>query len=74
MREGKHQHLSHHGLIKLIVVYYLNHLRILVIWKKFVDMDRNNLIETQALTLGETPTTSVGGRDGKTEEEEVEIS
>jgi len=55
VREGKQQNLAHHSLIKLIVLDALNHLRILVIWNKFVDMDRVNFIKTQALTLDKTP-------------------
>ena len=72
--EIKHQHLFHHDLIKLIVVYSLNHLRILVLWNKFVGMDRENFIEKQTLTQGETLASSVGGRDGNTKEEEGEKS
>jgi len=66
VREGKHQHLAHHGLIKLIVVDALNHSRFPVIWSKFVDMDRETFIETQVLTLGETLASNVGGREEKT--------
>lgn len=43
VREGKNQHLAHHCLIKLIVVDALNHLRILVLWNKVVDMGRDTL-------------------------------
>lgn len=67
IREGKHQHLSHHGLIKLIVVDSLKILRIHVLWFKFIDMDREIFIETQALTPGETRASSVGGREEKIE-------
>ena len=48
----------------------LNNLIIPVLWNKFVNMDRETFIETQALTLGETPTFSIGGREGKIEDEE----
>ena len=71
-REGKHQHLVHHGLMKLIMVDALNHLRIPFIWNKFVDMDRDTFIETQVLTPREAPTSSVRGREGKEKEEEGE--
>lgn len=70
VREGKHKNLTHHGLIKLIVVDVVNHLRIPVIWNKFVDMDRDIFIETQSLTPRETPASSIGEREGKMEEEE----
>lgn len=33
---------------------------------------RGTFIDTQTLTLGETQTSSVGGKEGKEEEEEVE--
>lgn len=49
----------------------LNKLRIFFLWSKLIDMDRETCIDTQALTPGETPTSSVGGREGKEEEEEV---
>lgn len=70
VREGKHQHLGHHDLIKLIVVDGLTKLRILVLWFKFINMDIEAFIDTQTLTLGETPVSSVQGREGKTMEEE----
>ncbi len=35
-----------------------------------MDMDRETFIETQPLTLGETPTFSIGRREAKKEEEE----
>ena len=35
-------------------------------------MDREAFIETQSLTQGGTKTSKVGGREGKTEEEEGE--
>jgi len=59
VREGKHQHLGHHGLIKLIIVDALNKLKIPIIWSKFIDMDRDALIDTQTLSPGETPSPSV---------------
>lgn len=69
VREEKHQHLGHHGLIKMIVVYALNKIRIPVLWSKFGDMDRETFMDTQTITLGETQTSSVGWREGKEEEE-----
>lgn len=70
VREGKHQHLGHDGLIKLIAVDSLNNLRIHVLFSKFIYMDKETFIETLALTLGETLTYSVGGRERKKEGEE----
>lgn len=46
VRKGKHQHLGHHGLIKMIVVDALNELRIHVLWFNFIDMDREVFIGT----------------------------
>lgn len=40
VREGKHQHLSHHGLIKLIVGDASKKIRILFLCSKFIDIDR----------------------------------
>ena len=70
MRKGKHQHIAHHGLIKLIVMDALIHLRKLVLLTNFVDMEREIFIETQAITLGEIAASSTRGRGGKIEEEE----
>jgi len=52
----------------LIVVDSSHHLKIPVIWRKILDMDRETFIETQALTPGENPTSSIRGREGKKEE------
>ena len=71
VREGKHQHIGHHGLIKVIVVNALNKLRIHVLWSKFIDMDREAFIDTQTLTPDETLSSSVRGRKGKVDEEYV---
>jgi len=71
-REGKHQHLTHHGLIKLIVEDSLNHIRIHVPWSKFKDMDREVVIGTHSINPRETPVSSIEGRDTISEEEEVE--
>lgn len=49
-REGKHQHISHHGLINLIVMDALMHLRKPMLWTDNVEMDEEAFIETQALT------------------------
>lgn len=46
VREGKHQHNAHHGLIKLIVMDDLSYLKNPVLWTNFVDMDREVFIET----------------------------
>jgi len=70
LREGKHPHISHHGLIKLIFMDALSHLRNLVLLTDFVDMDREIFIQTQAITHEETSASSIGGREGKNEEEE----
>jgi len=71
VREGNHQHIAHHGLIKLIVKDSLSHLRNPILWIDFLDMDMEVFIETQDVTLVETPTSSSGGRGGKIEEEKV---
>jgi len=47
---------------------YLSHFRIHVLWTEFVDMDRETFIETQSITPGETPYSSIGGKEGKMEE------
>ena len=73
MREGKHQHLGHRGLIKLIVEYALNKIRIRFLWSKSMDMNREAFNDTQTLTLCGTLASSAGGRDGNEEEEEVEV-
>ena len=72
VREGKHQQISHHGIIKLIVMDALSHLRNLVLWTNIVDMEREIFIGTKAITHEETPTSSIGGKEGKKEEEEEE--
>ena len=63
---------SHHGLIKLIVMDALKHFRIPSQWNKTVDMDRKTFIETQAITPRETPTSTIGPKQGKGEDEEGE--
>lgn len=66
VREGKHQHISHHGLIKCIVIDALNHLKNLVLWTYFVYVDRQVFIKTQTLISTqheETPTSSNKGRE-----------
>ena len=50
VREGKHQHISHYGLIKMIFMEALNHLRYPILWIGFVDTDRETFIETQNIT------------------------
>lgn len=50
----------------------LSHLRIPILWNKFVDMDRDTFIETQGITPGEILASSIGGKQGKIEEEEGE--
>lgn len=50
LREWKNQHSAHHGLIKLIVMNCLSHLKIPVLCPDFVDMDMEVFIETKALT------------------------
>lgn len=71
-REGKHQHLAHHALIKLILMDDFIFLRIPVLCTKFVDMSRDIFIETEAIPPMETPAFSIGGKEGKTKEEEGE--
>lgn len=73
MREGKHQHIAHHGLIKLIVMDDINHLKYPMLWVDFVDMDMEVFIKTQALNSPqqeETLTSSTRGREEKEEERE----
>jgi len=70
--DRKYQHIAHHGLIKFIVMDALIHLRNPILWNNFVDMDKEAFIETQAITPQETRASSIGGRGGKTKEEEVE--
>jgi len=76
LREGKHKHISHDGLIKLIVMDALIHLRNPLLWTDFVDIHREIFIETQAITSTwqeETPTSSIRGREkeeAKTKKEE----
>jgi len=72
VREGKHQNLGHHRLIKLIMVDSLNKIRIPILWSKFIGMDREAFIDIETLTRIDIPTSSVGGREGKEEEEEGE--
>lgn len=71
VREGKHQHISHHGLIHLMLMDALSHLRNQVLWIDFVDITREIFIETQAITHEETPTSCIAGIEGKKKEEEV---
>lgn len=63
VQEGKHQHLAHHGLIKLILEYALHNLRILISWTTFADMHEEGSI--QAIQYGGSPIASEG-------EEEIE--
>lgn len=75
LREGKHQCISHQDIINIIVMDVLSHLNNIVLWDYFMDMDRDSLIETQALTstqAKETPKSSIVGRKEKIEEEEEE--
>ena len=71
-REGKHQHLAYHGLIKLIVEDALNNLTILVPWSNFIGMDIETLLGTWSITPGETPVSILSGKDIGIEEEETE--
>lgn len=75
VREGRHQHIAYHGLIKLIFMDSINHLGFLVLWNDFVYMDRETFIETQNITSTQqegTPTSSIWGREGKEEMETKE--
>lgn len=60
VREIKYQRLAHHGLIKLIFGDALNILNILVPWSTFIDINREAFIGTQAINLGQTPSSSLG--------------
>ena len=72
VREEKHQHLAHHGLIKLIVKDALNKLKIHFLWSSFIYMDKETLIGTWNITPGDTPASSLGDRDTRVDEEETE--
>jgi len=56
VQEGKHQQLSHHGLIKLILEDSLRNLRLPITWTTFRDMQAGGAI--QALEYDKSPTTS----------------
>lgn len=58
VKEGKHQKLAHHGLIKLILEDALSQLRIPILWSTVRDMDKEVILEIQALEYGGTPTCS----------------
>lgn len=48
VREGRHQYITHHGLIMIIVIDSLNHLKAPILWIDFVDMDKDAFINRQA--------------------------
>ena len=68
VQEGKHQELSHHGLIKLILEYALQNLRLPIIWTTFRDMQVEG--EIKSLEYDKSPTASE--REEETEEENKE--
>lgn len=68
VEEGKHTQLAHHGLIKLILEDVLSQLRIHILWSMFRDMDREVVIEIQALEYDRDPTSSGEEEAGEDEE------
>ena len=65
-REGKYQHLAHHGLIKLIVEDALKNLKIPMLWCSFIDMDRETLTVTHTVTPRDISDSILGYMDTKT--------
>lgn len=61
VQEGKHQQLSHHVLIKLILAYSLQNLRFLITWTTFRDMQAGG--EIQALEYDKISTTNERGEE-----------
>ena len=45
VHEGKHQQLTHHGQMKLILADALRQLRVPILRSTFMDMDREVVIE-----------------------------
>lgn len=73
MREGKHQYIDQHGIIRLIFLNALGHLKNPMLWTNFVDMEKESFIETQGQHLREHENTtkySVAKEEVEKEEEE----
>lgn len=68
VKEGKHQQLAHHGLIKLILEDVLQNLRFPITWTTFREMQVGG--EIQALEYDKSPTSSEKGEKTKEENEE----
>lgn len=49
LQEGKHKQPTYHVLIKLILEDALSQLRIPILWYTFRDMDKEDVIQVQAL-------------------------
>lgn len=58
VKQGKCQQLSHHGIIKLIQEDALIELIIPILWSMFRDMDKEVVIEIQAIEYDRDPTSS----------------
>lgn len=69
VQEGKHQQLAHHGLIKFIIEYAFQNLRLLITWTNFRDMQTEG--DIKALEYDKIPT--INERDEeRTERDEEE--
>lgn len=47
VKEWNHNYLAHHGLIRLISMDSLEHLKTPISWEVFIDMDINYFLENQ---------------------------
>jgi len=70
VKEGKHEQLAHHGLIKLIPEYVLSQLSVPILWSTFTDMDREDVIK--AIEYERYPTSSGEEEEEESKEEEEE--
>ena len=71
VQEWKHQQLTHHGLIKLVLEDALSQLKFPILCSTFRDMEKEVVIEIQALEYDKNINSS-GEEEGKVEEEEEE--
>ena len=69
-QEEKHQKLSHHGIIKLILEDALSQLKVPIKWSTFRDMDIEVVIEILALEYDRDNTISVEEEEKEEPEEE----
>ena len=70
VQEGKHQQMTQHGLVKLILEDSICQLRIPIMWTTFVDMNREDLI--QAIEYERDPTSGGEEEEEETKQEEQE--